>query len=291
MVPACLLLLLLLISHAAVAGEASATTDDDLARAAAQVNAELEAVQAAGGQLDQAATAIQAASSPRAADSLTAGAADIAAMRDSLLKVEGGLGGDVLQQALGASLAHAGAVDPNPEQTYATGPDGSLWIFWAMDQRGAHTELLPKQLSAVQAQWPHLVVHDSHIMKLSDWYRLFHKMGELKDQLEVTDSAQPRDEALARKLAVRDAELPELLAASTMASARRPGGYLLVEDMSAAIAYHVTKLPTFVFTSPRGLVHRISGMTPERGIDSWISQALAWEDANLDALRARGLIP
>lgn len=195
-------------------------------------------------------------------------------------------GRDVLATAISAQLAPGGYRDPTPEMTFDAGKQGLLWVFWSCDAPGI--AMLPAQLAEVQRTWPDLMVRDSHVMRLSDWNRFARKLWDLKSQLEQADPGVDVTTLIPARRALRDAAMPPLAALTTMAVSRRQGGYLLIEDVSAACAYDVHRLPTLVFLSPNGLVHRTTGLHPTRSIAAWINHTLTWEAANLRLLQARG---
>lgn len=211
------------------------------------------------------------------------------ALREMLMDINRKtLGEDALQKAMMNSMAPGGGLDPSPAMTYASGPHGLLWIFWSFDAPGI--EHLPAQLHGAQKMLPEMVVRDNHVMPLTGWQALMKRLSDLKDELERVVPGESMDIAIARKKAQRDAVMPPLLAGTLMSRTRRRGGYLLIEDQSAGIAYHVKHLPMFVYLSPLGIVHRVKGIHPDRTIADWIVQTQTWERENQAVLKTRGVI-
>jgi hypothetical protein len=198
------------------------------------------------------------------------------------------LGEDALQQAMVKAMSPGGGMDPTAAMTFASGPEGLLWVFWAFDAPGI--EVLPAQIHGAQKMLPQLVIRDNHVMPLSKWQDLLKRLSDLKDDLERITPGESLELAIARKKAQRDAVMPPLMAGTLMSRTRRRGGYLLIEDQSAGIAFHVKHLPMFVYLSPSGIVHRVKGINPNRSVAEWIVQTQTWERENQDVLKKRGVL-
>jgi hypothetical protein len=210
-------------------------------------------------------------------------------LRDMIVDINRkALGDDVIQKSLNNSFVPGGGLDPNAQMTYAAGSHGLLWIFWAMDVPGI--EPLPGQILEAQEALPELYIRDSHVMPLSKWQAFIKKLSDLKDELERVTPGESHELALERKKALRDSAMPLLHAGTVMARTRRKGGYLIMENQQPGIAYHVADIPSFVYLSPLGIVHRVKGVNKDRSILQWIKQTQLWEQENIEVLRKRGLI-
>lgn len=195
------------------------------------------------------------------------------------------LGRDAIDEVRAQVAGLARSSDPHPSQIYQEAPMGLLWIFWATDAPG--TELLPGQLARVGKAFPELVIHDQHLMRLSDWQRMLKTLANLQDVLASNDPLVDDESEGRAKQQVRDAVAPRYLAATAMAETRRNGGYLIIEDLRPAYAWSVSELPSAVYVSPRGIVHRLRGLNPERDLAAWIVRCVQWEQENDGTLRVR----
>ena len=264
----------------------AAFTAEDARRIIERVDREMQALTASGAERSDLASARLAASGVNGNDP----AADVARIRTELDAVAGDmLGRDAIQDLIQTRLVPGGGLDPTAGMTYDSGPEGLLWAFWATDAPGIAP--LAQQLAAAQAARPQLRIHDLHVMRLTDWRDLLQLMARLRDELERDDPLIDNErEALTKRTAV-GLHFPGYLAAAQMAQTRRDGGHLLIEDMTAALAWSVRHIPSFVYVSPRGVVHRIKGIHPDRPLTAWLAQCQAWEQQHADLLNDRMRAP
>jgi hypothetical protein len=285
---------LILMMVGGCAAVTAADTAADLEAAAEQVNAEVSALKASGIEASMVTDrqVIESLSEPerKAIEQLRAAAGlgrDAEKIREELRQISVSMfGHDVISETITGSLGANGRLDPTAAMTFQSGPQGLLWVFWAWDAPGI--EYLPRQLVEAQKIWPQLIVRDALVMRMSDWRRLIKGLWDLKTQLEGQVPGEDPNLAISRKRALRDSAMPPLSAATSMANTRRDGGYLLIEDQTPAISWDVHSVPTLVFLSPGGVVHRSTGLTPKQSIAEWMSRALMWERQNQAVLRARG---
>ncbi|MDA3961208.1 MAG: hypothetical protein PF961_10495 [Planctomycetota bacterium] len=196
-----------------------------------------------------------------------------------------GVEGDPVQGAVNAVGGVEMPRDPSSADSFEIGNEGLLWVFWAAD--GPDMVLLPAQLATVAHSFPELPIRDNHVMRLSDWQDMLRTLSQIKDLLEMRDDAIPDAAEIAQKRELRDSLMKPYLAATTMAEARQTGGILILENAGPAVDWQITELPSFVFVSPRGVVHRRAGLHRDRTLASWIAGCLEWEVANDAALRER----
>lgn len=238
---------------------------------------------------DDPSKAVEEAGRAAAAPTLPGASATADSIRAELASMQSALlGRDVIQDVVQAKLVPGGGMDPTAGMTYDIGPGGLLWAFWATDAPGI--EPLPNQLAQAQVAYPEMRIHDLHIMRLTDWHAMVKTLSQIKDEMERDDPFLDNATEIQRKREIAALRLPRYMAATEMAQTRRQGGHLLIEDMTAALAWSIANIPSFVYVSPRGVVHRIKGVNPDRPLAAWIAQCLAWEEQSrqiiADRLRA-----
>jgi len=247
-----------------------------------QVEAEVEVLK----QTEDLAPALEAVGRQAAGISLPPAGIGADSIRAELAGMQAEtLGTDVIQDVITTKLVPGGNLDPTAGMTYDVGEQGLLWAFWAIDAPGM--EDLPNQLAQAQSSAPGLRIHDLHVMRLTDWQDLLHTLGKLKDRLEHDDPLIDNETEIRRKRDLTALTMPRYYAATQMAQTRRYGGMLLVEDMTAALAWSVRSLPSFVYVSPRGVVHRLRGVSQDRPLAAWMQHCQAWESEHDQIIRDR----
>ena len=171
------------------------------------------------------------------------------------------------QDAAGAQLDHQGA-------------GGTVWVFWAHDAPAA--ALVPAALMALADAMPELAVFDVHMMGVMDWITQMHRLRDIKNVLETRDDTLDPDIERQRKEELVALTVAEWSGFTRMSQMRRQGGYLMLEDVSAAVALDVRRIPSFYYISPSSTIHRLEGLGQRTDLAEWIRQALAWEAEHLE---------
>jgi hypothetical protein len=164
--------------------------------------------------------------------------------------------------------------DPN-----ARGPGGVLWCFWAVD---VPCNGLAKQLHAFRMAREDVRLAEINLMPLNKALGFIRKIRTALDEMStVVLSPDPNIERQLKQIRVQEIIGP-YLGINDMVNMFRPGGYRLLDDTTVAHALDVRTVPCFRYCSPRGVVHKLDGLSPDTDLAAWVAAADLWENEHLN---------
>jgi len=204
---------------------------------------------------------------------------------------------DALTEAIGKDKAEAVVAEcyiphgrdytPTSKNAFSTGKDGTLWIFWSQDC--PQVDYLAGKINTFRRDHPEIAVYDVHMMPLIGWYNAIKYLASVRAQLLQLDPARTPEQQYDEKLAIRDKAMAAWTGFNAMCRYNRDGGYMMVEDMTAAKAYGVTNIPCFRFISPGGAMHKLEGVSSTLDLGEWVRRIADWESKHLEEEKQRVL--
>jgi len=151
----------------------------------------------------------------------------------------------------------------------------SVWVFWSIDSKN---DVLAAQLEAVGRKLPGVSRADVHLMPLREWRSWAQVMGSFQDRVAAIQAggdlvASHRD----RLRQDAEAMMVTTQGFNAMVASFRPGGYRIIDDMTAAEYFDIKRVPTIVYVSSRGIEHRMDGCSVNESMLTFIQRAEEWE--------------
>jgi hypothetical protein len=250
-------ILLVLIAASLVAGDAPAPAPDWLERQAAVVRA-----------LEDAARAREAGVQSTDADSQ--------ALRAAVSQLQQQVDEAKLTQATEALKQR---VHPSPK----TDPRfGSLVLFWHF--RAPQAETLVPVLHRLRSAIPGLPISQKHLMAPSGWEDFLFAMKQASVQMEsMAKAGDPTVWDLYRQVT------DETRALTAVCDFFQIPGVSPFDRVSSGVKWRVDVLPSWRYSTRRGIVHGLTGCGPNLDLASWVMRCESWDDRREAEAQQRNL--
>jgi hypothetical protein len=181
------------------------------------------------------------------------------------------------EQDLAVQSVRVGLGNDDGGEPMAIGDGGTLWCFWAIDAPQAH--YLAGMVGRLSQDLPEVRIRAVHILPLTNWVSFMREANQIKQAILTAGYHNRPNEAkqiaydfMHRYASLRD--MPQLYGTNTIR---------VFANVEAAIFFRIGELPAFVYISPNGIVHKLTGAGAGISLAEWIGLCLSWERAQAQA--------